>query len=114
MAQALPPNQYPPGPWHDAYKRCLDFETHAPDFPPPRSGPTRLVSARLLGYMMLEAPGDKGRDTMSREIISATSDAAIDSLAKHFLYHFVRCCEYSVISIAYYYLQSEGYHSQVC
>jgi len=94
MPQPLPPNPYPPGPWHDAYNRCLDFETHAPDFPAPRSGPTRLICARLLGYIVLEAPGDKGRDTMSREIMSAANGAALDTLAKYFLHHFIRCCEY--------------------
>ena len=88
---ALPENEYPPGLWHDAYNRCLDFETTAHDLPELRSN-ARSMEARILGYLIREAPTPQGRDCLATEITSCLDDEALSELATLYLDHFIRCC----------------------
>ncbi|THH03489.1 hypothetical protein EW146_g10433 [Bondarzewia mesenterica] len=81
---ALPPNNYAPGPWREAYDICLRFERNAGD-----SQPKRLMCARFLGYMVLEAPAVRGRDNFSNEIKSCANEEALKKLAMLYINHFV-------------------------
>ena len=90
-SSTIPENEYPPGLWHDAYSRCLDFETTARDLPEIRSN-TRFMEARILGYLIREAPTLQGRDCLAIEITSCLDDDALSELATLYLDHFIRCC----------------------
>ncbi|KAH7908515.1 hypothetical protein BJ138DRAFT_1091111 [Hygrophoropsis aurantiaca] len=87
----LPANDYTTGRWRDAYDRCLVFEKNAASVPPPLSGPSRLVCARLLGYIIREALTDCGRDTISNEIKDCADEDALVVLATLYLNYFIRC-----------------------
>jgi hypothetical protein len=67
MTTALPENIYPPGPLRDAYDRCLAFEWTSRILPEPQSQ-IRAMEARILGYMIREAPTAEGRNVISTEL----------------------------------------------
>ena len=120
MALPLPHNHYAPGLWHNAYQCCIEFETYAQQDPGPvrRSQtylPTRVVCARLLGYLIREAPTSEGRNNVSREIRSADSKgySALEELAKFYMQRLLRCCEYLLHNFRSINLILE-YDSQVC
>ncbi|KAG8932747.1 hypothetical protein FRC03_007550 [Tulasnella sp. 419] len=91
MTQLPTPNPYTPGLCHDAYDVCLDLERRSMNVQPPKSGPSALVCARFLGYMILEAPTDVGRLNFANELMTDSKDAALCGLAKFYIDHFVRC-----------------------
>jgi hypothetical protein len=59
-----------------------------------RSQATTLVSARLLGYMVIHAPSRSGRDNITQEITSCGDVGKLDDLAKYYIDHLLHCCEY--------------------
>ena len=77
---------------HCAYINCLGLEDrHAAVT---KSGNlTVLICARFLGYMLVEAPSDAGRDNIASEIIRCANDEALQTLAELYKNHFIRCCE---------------------
>jgi hypothetical protein len=95
MPAPLSPNTYPEGLWREGYKICLEFESKAImiSTPLPSSDPSCLVCARFLGYMILEAPTDRGRDNISRQIIDCVDEDELVELMRFCIGHFVRCGE---------------------
>jgi len=99
MPQPLPANPYNintnPGE-HDAYATCVAYEARAiAGLHPVPSGVTSLVCARLLGYMMLCAPTDTGRENISNEVKSCANTEQLADMAKLYIKTFLRCCELS-------------------
>ncbi|KAJ8584280.1 hypothetical protein M405DRAFT_747326 [Rhizopogon salebrosus TDB-379] len=90
MPTPLSPNTYPEGLWREGYKICLEFESKAISTPLPSSDPSCLVCARFLGYMILEAPTDHGRDNISRQIIDCVDEDEQVELMKFCIGHLVR------------------------
>ncbi|KAG8929474.1 hypothetical protein FRC02_005533 [Tulasnella sp. 418] len=88
---ALPPNKFPPGIVHEAYATCLDLQNRAMNVQQLKSGPTVLVCARFLGYVILEAPTTTGQENFAREVTSCQDGATLCKLAKFYIDHFVRC-----------------------
>ncbi|KDR75041.1 hypothetical protein GALMADRAFT_140593 [Galerina marginata CBS 339.88] len=82
----LPPNIYPSGGVHDAYERCLEFEKAVDDIPLADLR-KRLREARLLGYMIREAPTDKGRATIAKEILECAGELESSNLANSYINH---------------------------
>ncbi|KAF8889169.1 hypothetical protein CPB84DRAFT_1733076 [Gymnopilus junonius] len=74
-----------------AYNRCLDLEARHEQVE--KMVPLQvLVSARFLGYMLLEAPTDPGRQDFAWEIYrcSSDSDDAMQKLAQLYVEHLLR------------------------
>lgn len=92
----LPSNVFAVDLWRHAYARCLDFESSSISALPPTQGPSPLVCARFLGYMIREAPADTGRDNISNDLIDCTDNEALKSLATLYIDVFLRCCEHSL------------------
>jgi hypothetical protein len=94
MPQPLPPNPYSHEQLdcHNAYNVCLHLETAAPLPQGPQDRRSELVFARFLGYMIIEAPSDEGRATISREINSCGDDATCMVLAEFLINHLLRFC----------------------
>jgi hypothetical protein len=103
MAQPLPLNPYVTGsPEFTAYANCANLETNAFNLPVPDHGPTPLVCARLLGYMILHAPTHAGRSSISIEIVSCNNNPGrLLELASFYFDRFVRCCECVVNLVSY-------------
>jgi hypothetical protein len=82
----------------NAYDVCLMFEVRALEQASDIGGhkPSELVCARLLGYMLIHAPVDTGRDYLAKEIISCTDDDGLKRLGKFYFDHFIRFCAYSL------------------
>ena len=92
MPTALLPNPFPgqshPG---QAYIKCVDLESLASTNPElQKTSPPGLVAARLLGYLLMNS--ENGRTTLAREIIDASNDETLVSLARHYITHFVKVC----------------------
>jgi hypothetical protein len=102
MPQPLPANPYLPGTlYSDAYTECVRMEAWAINRPAPDHGPSVLVCARLLGYMIIHAPIHEGRDNISNEIASCHNFREIGMVACKYIDHFVRCCECGVKDILF-------------
>ncbi|KAF8199018.1 hypothetical protein BJ912DRAFT_845340 [Pholiota molesta] len=97
MPQPLPrPNPYPSTPdslaiVHSAYNRCLDLEARHEKVEKTVHLPV-LISARFLGYMLLEIPTDNGRQDFACEIYRCSSahDDDMQALAQRYVDHFLR------------------------
>lgn len=74
-----------------AYARCESLEERAHNLK--RDGLPPLVCARILGYMLLHAPTDEGRDKVVTEIMSYAGDSDLMDLAQSYSNNFIRCCE---------------------
>lgn len=97
MPAPLPPNPFPVGTTvRKAYDKCLGFECSALD-----SGrrPSPLVCARLLGYMLIHAPVQTGKEHLSREIVACINDEDLRNLGEFYDQHFVRLCEWLLKSL---------------
>jgi hypothetical protein len=77
--------------FHAAYESCLDLER--------RHGQVKqygalqvLVSARFLGYMLLEAPTNAGRKDFASEILRCIGDDDLQKLAESYKDHLLRVC----------------------
>ncbi|KAF5350969.1 hypothetical protein D9756_008340 [Leucocoprinus leucothites] len=91
-AYPLPPNPYPTTTvWYNAYDICRQFERRTTQPAAPPSGLFELECARFLGYMVMEAPNDAGRENISKEIMSAADDAGLADLAKLYIGHSTHC-----------------------
>ncbi|KAG8965648.1 hypothetical protein FRC03_000343 [Tulasnella sp. 419] len=88
---ALLPNDFPPGPIREAYDTCLDLESRATTVSPPRTGPSVLICARFLGYMIREAPFTSGCKDLAQEVTSYKDDATLCSIAKLYIEVLVHC-----------------------
>ena len=98
MAAPLPSNPDLSDLPSQAYRKCIDLESLAPQSPALQSSsPPGLVAARLLGYLLLHS--ENGRPKLAREIIDASDDATLVSLAQHYITHFVKICMYTAISV---------------
>lgn len=90
VSYPLPPNPYPETTvWYTAYDICRQFELSTIEQTIPLHGLSELVCARFLGYMVIEAPNDAGREDISKEILSATGDVGLVDLAKLYIGHFI-------------------------
>ena len=98
MATPLPSNPDLSDQPSQAYQKCIDLESLAPQSPTLQSSsPPGLVAARLLGYLLLHS--ENGRPKLAREIIDASDDATLVCLAQHYITHFVKVCTYTAISV---------------
>ncbi|PPQ69947.1 hypothetical protein CVT25_001991 [Psilocybe cyanescens] len=93
--QPLPrPNPYHPDTQsitHSAYTKCLDLETRHNQVA--KSADVRLevlICARFLGYMLLEAPTDNGREDFAWEVFRCTTDIELQQLAQIYNDHLLR------------------------
>ncbi|KAF8875055.1 hypothetical protein BD779DRAFT_1613478 [Infundibulicybe gibba] len=78
---------------YHAYRRCLDLEDHHATVE--KTGIlTVLICARLLGYMLIEAPVDAGREDFATEVIRCADDEALQALANLYKNHLI-CCFWS-------------------
>ncbi|KIO06835.1 hypothetical protein M404DRAFT_998917 [Pisolithus tinctorius Marx 270] len=93
MPSPLPPNPFPPNAFHVAYQRCLALEAAAPHLQVLPDSPPPIVCARLLGHLLRLAPAGNPQGQVEREITSATDDANLMKLAKHFVSNFIKACE---------------------
>jgi hypothetical protein len=81
----------------NAYDVCLMIEGRASEASDTRGHkPSELVCARLLGYMLIHAPVDTGRDYLAKVILSCTDDDGLKRLGKFYFDHFIRLCAYSL------------------
>ncbi|KAI6155897.1 hypothetical protein BKA82DRAFT_4083748 [Pisolithus tinctorius] len=90
MPSPLPPNPFPPNAFHVAYQRCLALEAAAPHLQVLPDSPPPIVCARLLGHLLRLAPAGNPQGQVEREITSATDDANLMKLAKHFVSNFIK------------------------
>jgi hypothetical protein len=111
MPQPLPPNPYQPGStYFNAYNICAHFEGLAAVLTLESLTLAPLVCARLLGFMIIHAPSASGRDNITQEIISCCNGEKFRDLAKYYVDHFLRCCEYQ---LAYLYCHALHHESTV-
>ncbi|KDQ12113.1 hypothetical protein BOTBODRAFT_45982 [Botryobasidium botryosum FD-172 SS1] len=89
MPAPLPrPNPCETQVWRDAYDVCLSLERRCEHVnTPPSNGAPRIVCARFLGYMILEA-GDRGRHSFSSEILGCGDDDTLQELARLYITYF--------------------------
>lgn len=72
---------------YEAYEQCLFHEAEANA----ENERERLMNARCLGYLILEAPGDDSRNVIVNESLGCEADSArMDALAKLYIDHVVR------------------------
>ena len=95
MPQPLPPNPYNTGQQavlHAAYKRCVILQNSHSEVGQ-RGRLSVLICARLLGYMILEAPTDEGRTEFVSEIVRCVDDMDLQKLAEVYKNHLLRLCK---------------------
>ncbi|THH20036.1 hypothetical protein EW146_g1228 [Bondarzewia mesenterica] len=97
---SLPPNRYAPGFWHEAYDICLRFESDCQNLPLVRASASPLICARFLGYMILEAPTDRGRDNCANEIKDCADEETLMKLANLYINDHVRCSSETAVKSA--------------
>ena len=97
--QPLPRNEFSPGDLCTAYDRCLWLETLPTwntDDEPEVEYTLRLppsVAGRVLGYGLLYAPNDTGRDSLVRDILSCGEDTELFAgLADLYVYGLIHAC----------------------
>jgi len=84
--------------YHEAYNHCLQSEAEA------GATVTRLMFARCLGYLILEAPTSAGRDMILDEILDCKGNRDdMEALAQLYIHHLLRLCEsIALYSFAYF------------
>lgn len=92
--QPLPANNFTEGKQRDAYERVLYWE-HAS-----AQDPDKMMRARVLGYLMHEAPTADGKDHMADEINDCDSENELIDLSIIYIKHFIRCCETTTPAVA--------------
>jgi len=86
------------GPSHTAYQMCLHLEDRQAIVR--QSEETRLsvlVCARFLGYMLVEAITETGRQNVAAEIISSVDDDQLQNLAETHKNYFILCCKSCIL-----------------
>ncbi|KAG9308905.1 hypothetical protein JVU11DRAFT_11365 [Chiua virens] len=83
LPSTLPHIKYPTqqdanDPWQKAYRICLQREAQA-------ETQVEYMRARVLGYLIREAPYDESRDTVCQEINSCVGDTAFSDLANIYI-----------------------------
>ncbi|KIM37202.1 hypothetical protein M413DRAFT_31135 [Hebeloma cylindrosporum] len=85
--QPLPPNPYSAVTnleWHNAYSSCLNFQNET------RSA-IQIIRARVLGYLILEAPIQEGRTYVCSEIFRCNGNSdKLWKLADLYITHLIR------------------------
>lgn len=80
--------------WTSAYATCLAYENAAVGMVAPDHW-TDIIAARVLGYLVIHAPIDSGRDNICREINDCHHNhQKLNLLATLYRDCFVRCCEF--------------------
>jgi hypothetical protein len=95
MLQPLPSNPYNTGQQavlHVAYGRCTTLQNRHSQVVP-CSHLSVLICARILGYMILEAPTDEGRTELATEIVRCVGDEDLQKLAEIYKNHLLRVCK---------------------
>ncbi|KAK0199866.1 hypothetical protein DFS33DRAFT_1365519 [Desarmillaria ectypa] len=95
-ARALPPNPFSAADVpqvHAAFNLCLSLESRALQnlvpLPDPKH-PTVVVCARVLGFTLMEAPSDLGRDHMAESINNGNTDDTLLALGKYYIQRLLR------------------------
>ncbi|KIM43725.1 hypothetical protein M413DRAFT_387497 [Hebeloma cylindrosporum] len=90
MNQPLPPNPYSAVTnleWHNAYSCCLDFQNET-------TSVAQITRARVLGYLIIEAPIQEGRTYVCDEILRCNGNSdKLWELADLYITHLIRLCE---------------------
>ena len=73
-----------------AYAICLKFERRASNSG--QNSPSPLVCARVLGYMLIHAPVETGRDHMAGAILECANDDALRMLGEFYYVHIISLC----------------------
>lgn len=95
---ALPPNTFPAGTQKfTAYARCMQLEERASELQ--SDGPSPLVCARVLGYMLKYAPTQHGLVNTAAAINDCPGHSELTRLAEFYFNTFIRCCESRVSCI---------------
>lgn len=91
---ALPENPYPPGSnAHQAYINCLALERIAPGVVVnPSDNLPPLVRARFLGFMILCAPTEQGRENFCRDVTFCSGSNDMMQMALDYCRCFLRAC----------------------
>ncbi|KAJ3501682.1 hypothetical protein NLJ89_g9227 [Agrocybe chaxingu] len=94
MATPLPPNPFSNLTIsHEAFSKCLDLERRREQAQ--QDGRlSALICARLLGYLLLEAPVETGRDKIALKIMQCVDDASLQVLREMYKDHLIRCCQH--------------------
>ena len=93
----LPAKIFPLGDLHEAYQWCLEFENLV-DEVVLADLPRRLREARVLGYMIREAPSIRGRRNVARDILACSDNGALSRLADFYINNLFLACEYGISS----------------
>ncbi|KAF8904075.1 hypothetical protein CPB84DRAFT_1845472 [Gymnopilus junonius] len=116
---ALPrPNDFSPGVLHDAYGKCLDLEKNSQQGQGDSDHDTGpLLTARFLGYLLREIPGDSGREHLANEIVLCVTDGDMSRIARYYMIHFVLVFKRGITppplehpSRPHFYEQGHSYH----
>ncbi|KAF5313466.1 hypothetical protein D9611_008612 [Ephemerocybe angulata] len=86
----LPPNPYrvtDQVDLHGAYNECLNHEREAMNS---EGGDKEVINARCLGYLLLEAPCEEGRDSVAAQIIGCEGYQGRSNLAVGYIEHMFR------------------------
>ncbi len=82
---------------HSAYSYCLDLEQNETKY----GWLEPQMCARLLGYMILEAPTEEGRKEIALDITrcarQGNTNTGLQALAELYAEHFLRVCESSTV-----------------
>ena len=74
-------------PWQKAYRTCLQHEAQA-------ETQVDFMRARVLGYVIREAPNNESRDTICHDINSCHEYSAFCDLANGYIRFLAQLCEY--------------------
>ena len=74
-----------------AYSRILQLEK-ASDYNR-EDRETRLICARILGYLIREGPSSKAKERVAQEVNSCLDDDQMDKLGVMYYEHYIRICE---------------------
>jgi hypothetical protein len=80
--------------WHDAYARCTRLFFWAVGRQPPPGTASYDMCSRVLGYLILEAPTESGRDWVCKKILSCTDEHTLARLAQKYIFTFVGACAF--------------------
>jgi hypothetical protein len=53
----------------------------------------KLIHARVLGYLILEAPSIRASEFVAKEVNACRSEGQLDEMGEMYLHHHLRACE---------------------